>query len=119
MNPEVTSPKTRHASRGGLFRWLPGIAMLSGYDRALFLQDLVAGLVLTAILVPVGIAYAEASGLSPIYGLYATIVPLLAYAVCGPSASWFWGPIRPWPPLMPAISVQLSLSGITQVVHQK
>ena len=50
--------------------------MLSGYNRAIFLQDMVAGLVLTAILVPVGIAYAEAAGLSPIYGLYATIVPL-------------------------------------------
>lgn len=92
MNPEVTSPKTRHAGRGGLFRWLPGIAMLSGYNRAFFSQDLVAGLVLTAILVPVGIAYAEAAGLSPIYGLYATIVPLLAYAVCGPSRIMVLGP---------------------------
>jgi MFS superfamily sulfate permease-like transporter len=56
------------------------------------LQDLVAGLVLTAVLVPVGIAYAEAAGLSPIYGLYATIVPLLAYAVCGPSRIMVLGP---------------------------
>ena len=92
MNQEVTSPKTRHDGRGGLFRWLPGIAMLSGYNLAIFLQDLVAGLVLAAILVPVGIAYAEAAGLSPIYGLYATIVPLLAYAVCGPSRIMVLGP---------------------------
>jgi high affinity sulfate transporter 1 len=92
MNLEVTSLKTRHAGRGGLSRWLPGIAMLSGYNRDLFSQDLVAGLVLTAILVPVGIAYAEAAGLSPIYGLYATIVPLLAYAVCGPSRIMVLGP---------------------------
>ncbi len=44
-----------------------------------------AGLVMTTMLVPVGIAYAEASGLPGINGLYATIVPLLAYALFGPS----------------------------------
>jgi hypothetical protein len=36
MNPEVTSSKTRHVGRGGLYRWLPGIDMLSGYSRAFF-----------------------------------------------------------------------------------
>jgi MFS superfamily sulfate permease-like transporter len=51
--------------------------MLSSYNRTLFFQDQVAGLVLTAMLAPVGIAYAEAAGLSPIYGLYAIIVLLL------------------------------------------
>ena len=44
-----------------------------------------AALVLTTMLVPVGIAYAVASGLPGVYGLYATIVPLLAYALFGPS----------------------------------
>ncbi|MEZ5507988.1 MAG: SulP family inorganic anion transporter [Gammaproteobacteria bacterium] len=48
-------------------------------------RDISAGLVPTAMLVPVGIAYAEASGiLAGIYGPYATIVPLLAYALFGP-----------------------------------
>jgi MFS superfamily sulfate permease-like transporter len=42
------------------------------------------------MLVPVGIAYAQASGVPGIYGLYATIVPLLAYALFGPAASSFW-----------------------------
>ncbi|HTP31733.1 MAG TPA: SulP family inorganic anion transporter, partial [Candidatus Acidoferrales bacterium] len=51
-----------------------------------------AGLVMTAMLVPVGIAYAEASGLPGINGLYATIVPLLAYAVFGPSRILVLGP---------------------------
>ena len=66
-------------------RWLPGLAVLRDYKRAWLRDDLVAGLVITAMLVPVGIAYAEASGLPGINGLYATIVPLLAYAVFGPS----------------------------------
>lgn len=92
MNPELSNPKARHTRRGRLIRWLPGIAVFSGYNRTMFSQDLIAGLVLTAILVPVGIAYAEASGLPPIYGLYATIVPLLVYAVCGPSRIMVLGP---------------------------
>jgi len=52
----------------------------------------VAGLVLTTMLVPVGIAYAVASGLPGINGLYATIVPLLAYALFGPSRILVLGP---------------------------
>jgi MFS superfamily sulfate permease-like transporter len=55
-------------------------------------HDIVAGLVLTTMLVPVGIAYAEASGVPGIYGLYATIVPLLAYALFGPSRILVLGP---------------------------
>jgi len=52
----------------------------------------VAGLVMTTMLVPVGIAYAEASGIPGINGLYATIVPLLAYAMFGPSRILVLGP---------------------------
>ena len=44
------------------------------------------------MLVPAGMGYAEASGLPPIYGLYATIVPLTAYAVLGPSRILVLGP---------------------------
>jgi high affinity sulfate transporter 1 len=55
-------------------------------------HDLVAGLVLTTMLVPVGIAYAVASGVPGIYGLYASIVPLLAYALFGPSRILVLGP---------------------------
>ena len=55
-------------------------------------HDIVAGLVLATMLVPVGIAYAVASGLPGIYGLYATIVPLLVYALFGPSRILVLGP---------------------------
>ena len=73
-------------------RWLPGLQMLSRYEAAWLPHDLMAGLVLTTMLVPVGIAYAVASGVPGIYGLYATIVPLLAYALFGPSRILVLGP---------------------------
>jgi len=73
-------------------RWVPGLGMLRRYEAAWLPHDIVAGLVLAAMLVPVGIAYAEASGLPGIYGLYATIAPLLAYALFGPSRILVLGP---------------------------
>jgi MFS superfamily sulfate permease-like transporter len=73
-------------------RWLPGLQIVSEYQPAWFAGDLMAGLVLTTMLVPVGIAYALASGVPGIYGLYATIVPLLAYALFGPSRILVLGP---------------------------
>ncbi|MBV4521941.1 sulfate permease [Pseudomonas sp. SWRI74] len=78
--------------QAGWSRWLPGLRTLRGYRLAWFRHDLVAGLVLTTMLVPVGIAYAVASGVPGIYGLYATIIPLLAYALFGPSRILVLGP---------------------------
>ena len=66
--------------------------MLRRYEMAWLSHDIFAGLVLASMLVPVGIAYAAASGLPGIYGLYATIVPLLAYALFGPSRIIVLGP---------------------------
>jgi high affinity sulfate transporter 1 len=71
---------------------LPGLAVLRSYQPAWLPKDIVAGLVLTAVLVPVGMGYAEAAGLPAITGLYATIVPLLAYAALGPSRILVLGP---------------------------
>jgi len=76
----------------GWIRWLPGLEILRRYEAAWLRQDIVAGLVLTTMLVPVGIAYAVASGVPGIYGLYATIIPLLAYALFGPSRILVLGP---------------------------
>ena len=73
-------------------RWLPGLQMLRTYEAGWLPQDVTAGLVLTTMLVPVGIAYAVASGVPGINGLYATIVPLLAYAIFGPSRILVLGP---------------------------
>src|SRR6201989_3423315 len=74
------------------FRWLPGLALLRSYQPAWLPRDLIAGLVLTTMLAPVGVAYAVASGVGPIYGLYATVACLLAYAVFGPSRILVLGP---------------------------
>ena len=72
-------------SASGWVRWLPGIATLRSYEARWLPHDIAAGLVLTTAVAPVGIAYAVASGLPGVYGLYATIVPLLAYALFGRS----------------------------------
>lgn len=76
----------------GWLRWMPGLRTLLRYETAWLGQDVVAGLVLATMLVPVGIAYAVASGLPGICGLYATIVPLLVYAAFGPSRILVLGP---------------------------
>jgi high affinity sulfate transporter 1 len=73
-------------------RWLPGLDTLRRYETAWLPHDIFAGVVLATMLVPVGIAYAAASGLPGIYGLYATIVPLLVYALFGPSRILVLGP---------------------------
>jgi high affinity sulfate transporter 1 len=86
------NPFVRVARPRGLSRWIPAIPALRTYQRPWLAKDLTAGLVLTAILVPVGMGYAEAAGLPAIYGLYATIVPLLAYAIFGPSRILVLGP---------------------------
>jgi high affinity sulfate transporter 1 len=82
----------RNPVQAGWTRWLPGLLTLREYKARWLANDLAAGLVLTTMLVPVGIAYAVASGLPGIYGLYATIVPLLAYALFGPSRILVLGP---------------------------
>src|SRR5499426_270241 len=89
-------------------RWLPGLQILRKYKAAWFAGDLMAGLVLATMLVPVGIAYALASGVPGIYGLYATIVPLLAYALFGPSRILVLGPDSSLAPVILAVVLPLS-----------
>src|SRR5215467_7018782 len=93
----VTEPGriARHAaqtSHTSWMRWLPGLETLRHYEPSWLKHDVVAGIVMTTMLVPVGIAYAQASGVPGINGLYATIVPLLAYALFGPSRILILGP---------------------------
>lgn len=90
--PGGIARRARVADQTGWARWLPGLRTLREYQVAWLRHDIVAGLVLTTMLVPVGIAYAVASGLPGIYGLYATIVPLFAYALFGPSRILVLGP---------------------------
>jgi len=100
-DPDLSSPhpepgriarRVKAADQRGLGRWLPGLRTLRAYQAAWLRHDIVAGLVLTTMLVPVGIAYAVASGVPGICGLYATIFPLFAYALFGPSRILVLGP---------------------------
>src|SRR5579864_1755363 len=116
-NPDFSSPlpepgriarRVKAADQTGLGRWLPGLRTLRGYQAAWLRHDIVAGLVLTTMLVPVGIAYAEASGVPGINGLYATIVPLIAYAVFGPSRILVLGPDSALAPVILTVVLPLS-----------
>src|SRR3954470_23634328 len=89
-------------------RWVPLLDQLRGYDRRAALRDLQAGVVVSALLIPAGIGYAAASGLPPITGLYATIVPLVVYAVVGPSRILIYGPDSSLTPLIAGLVIPLS-----------
>jgi len=84
--------KPASSSANGWKRWLPGLLTFTDYKLSWLTSDLTAGLVLTTMLIPVGIAYAEASGVPGICGLYATIIPLIVYALFGPSRIMVLGP---------------------------
>jgi len=97
-----------HTNQTSGIRRLPGLDTLRKYESSWLRHDLVAGLVMTTMLVPVGVAYAEASGVPGINGLYATIVPLLAYALFGPSRILVLGPDSALAPVILAVVVPLS-----------
>jgi high affinity sulfate transporter 1 len=101
---DQTHPPANH----GLGKWLPGLHTLRHYQRSWLRSDLTAGLVLTAVLVPVGMGYAEAAGLPAIYGLYATIVPLLVYAIFGPSRILVLGPDSSLAAIIAAVIIPLA-----------
>ncbi len=107
---------TLRVERRGWTRWIPGLRMLWYYKPAWLRHDITAGLVLTAMLVPVGIAYAEASGVPGIYGLYATIVPLLAYAIFGPSKILVLGPDSALAAVILAVVLPLSGGDPTRAI---
>src|SRR6201998_910602 len=96
--------------------WLPGIETLRRYEAAWLPHDIVAGLVLRTMLFPVGIAYAVASGLPGIHGLYATIVPLLVYALFGPSRILVLGPDSALAAVILGVVVPLSASDPARAV---
>lgn len=107
----------RRRSAGPLWvQWIPALTVLRQYQPGWLRHDLAAGLALTTILVPVGIAYAEASGLPGIYGLYATIVPLLVYAIFGPSRILVLGPDSALVAVIAAVIVPLAANDPNRAV---
>lgn len=89
---------------------MPLARHLRGYTRADLGRDAVAGLVLSALLVPAGMGYAQASGLPAVNGLYATIIPLIVYALFGPSRILVVGPDSTLSPLILAAILPLVAS---------
>lgn len=103
------SPASPAKPRKTWLDWLPGLKILQEYELSWLRNDLVAGIVLSTMLIPVGIAYAVASGVPAINGLYATIIPLIAYALFGPSRILVLGPDSSLAPII--LGVVLPLAG--------
>jgi high affinity sulfate transporter 1 len=91
--------------------YLPGFVLVTSYRRAWLPRDIVAGLVLSALLVPQGMAYADLAGLPPVTGLYTSILCLLGYAVFGPSRILVLGPDSSLGPMIAATIAPLLLAG--------
>ena len=94
-----------------LRRLVPGVRLVSSYRREWLVKDLVAGVVLTTLLVPQGMAYATLAGLPPITGLYTSILCLLSYAVFGPSRVLVLGPDSSLGPMIAATVLPLVAAG--------
>jgi high affinity sulfate transporter 1 len=90
-----------------VYRWVPGLQAARSYRREWLAKDLIAGVVLTTLLVPQGMAYAELAGLPPITGLYTSIMCLLGYAVFGPSRILVLGPDSSLGPMIAATILPL------------
>jgi len=99
------------AEQSGLRRWIPGLNVVATYRMGWLPRDLVAGLVLSTLLVPQGMAYAELAGLPAITGLYTSIWCLLAYAVFGPSRILVLGPDSSLGPMIAAVVIPIVGSG--------
>ena len=95
----------------GIDRWVPGIHMLRTYRAPWLRSDPIAGIVLAAILVPQGMAYAELAGLPAVTGLYTTIACLVGYALMGPSRILVLGPDSSVSPLIFAAITPLLAGG--------
>jgi len=87
---------------------MPGLRVARTYQPSWLAKDLIAGIVLSALLVPQGMAYAELAGLPAITGLYATVVCLLAYAAFGPSPYLVLGPDSSLGPMIAAAILPLA-----------
>ena len=91
-----------------MFGAVPGLQVIASYRRRWLVKDVIAGVVLTTLLVPQGMAYAELAGLPPITGLYTSILCLLGYAVFGPSRILVLGPDSSLGPMIAATILPLA-----------
>lgn len=102
------APSRSEEVRGVRVSLVPaGVRAFRTYRRAWLPKDLVAGVVLTTLLVPQGMAYAELAGLPPITGLYTSFTCLLGYALVGPSRILVLGPDSSLGPMIAATVLPL------------
>lgn len=91
--------------------WIPAIGQIRHYKRKNFGADLVAGTILSIMLIPQGLAYALLAGLPAEMGLYASILPLLVYAFLGSSRTMAIGPAALIAMMSASFSSQFALQG--------
>ena len=94
--------------RDWILKAVPGIQLARTYQLSWLKSDLVAGAALSAALIPAGMAYAEAAGLPAVTGLYASVVPMLFYAVFGPARVIIVGPDSSLAPMIAAALLPLA-----------
>ena len=94
--------------RDWILKAVPGIELARTYQRSWLRSDLAAGAALSAALIPAGMAYAEAAGLPAVTGLYASVIPMLFYAVFGPSRVLIVGPDSSLAPMIAAAVLPLA-----------
>jgi len=97
-------------------RFAPFLAWLTNYKRPFLLNDIVAGLSTGIILVPQGMAYALIAGLPPVYGLYASLFPVVVYALLGTSRKLAVGPVAMDSLLIAAGLGTLAISGLENYI---
>lgn len=107
-NLKPISPESPGSFISKAERWMPGLRAARTYRAAWLSKDIVAGVVLSALLVPQGMAYAELAGLPAITGLYTTVICLLAYALFGPSPYLVLGPDSSLGPMIAAAILPLA-----------
>lgn len=100
-----------------LGRFLPIVETLRSYNREKFSGDLSAGITVAIMLIPQGMAYAILAGMPPVYGLYASIVPLLIYAIFGTSRQLAVGPVAMVSLLVVAGVGELAAPGSDRFIH--
>lgn len=108
-SPPIAHPAARRAAATGLRRYLPFLGWLGHYRRADLPSDMVAGIVTAIMLIPQSMAYAQLAGLPPQIGLYASVVPLIIYALLGTSGQLSVGPV--------AITSLLVFSGVSALAE--
>lgn len=97
-------------------RVFPILDWISNYKKSYFLKDLVAGITVGIVLVPQGMAYAMIAGLPPVYGLYASLFPVIAYAFLGTSRKIAVGPVAMDSLLVAAGLGTLVISGVESYI---